>query len=415
MSGKRRDTKGRLLRTGESQRPDGKYEYKYIDAKGVRRSLYSWRLVESDKLPAGKYGCAPLRDMEAKVIRDTQDGINSFVASRMTLNDFWNDYIANKYELKQSTRTNYIYTYEKYIKNELGKRSIASIRYSDIKKFYGRLLQSGFKANSVEIMQTILHPVFGVALRDGYIRINPTDGVIAELKRSHDWEKPKRHALTVPEQEAFVSFVTHSPTYSHWMNLFTVLLGTGMRIGECLGLRWQDCDFEEKIISVNHCLIYRVQENGKMKFMVTTPKTKAGTRIIPMFKEVKRALLSERAKQMEHGFTVSEIDGYSGFIFQNRFQEAMSPHVVNRAIYRIIKAYNLDAEKSGAIKLPHFSAHNLRHTFCTRFCENERDIKVIQEIMGHRNIETTMDVYNEATKERKMQTFADLEGKLKIS
>ena len=65
--------------------------------------------------------------------------------------------------------------------------------------------------------------------------------------------------------------------------------------------------------------------------------------------------------------------------------------------------------------LPHFSVHNLRHTFCTRMCENEPNIKIIQEIMGHRNIETTMDVYNEATKEKKMESFTRLEGKMSIS
>lgn len=398
MSEKRRDSKGRLLRTGESQRADGKYEYKYVDAKGVRRSLYSWRLVPSDKVPPKKYDCEALRDMEAKVVRDTQDGINSFVAARLTLNDFWEDYISTKYELKASTRTNYKYMYDKYVR-----------------RFYGELLQHGFKPNSVEIIQTILHPVFNVAVKDGYIRINPTDGVIAELKKSHEWEKPKRHALTVPEQESFVDFVASSKTYGHWSNLFTVLLGTGMRIGECLGLRWEDCDFKSKIINVNHNLIYRTTEARKMELHITTPKTKAGIRIIPMFDDVKRALLDERLKQMEHGFTLAEIDGYSGFIFQNRNQEVLNPHVVNRAIARIIRDHNIKAEKDGTIKLPHFSVHNLRHTFCTRLCENEPNIKIIQEIMGHRNIETTMDVYNEATKEKKIESFANLEGKIKIS
>ena len=189
MSEKRRDTKGRLLHTGESQRSDGQsdgqYEYKYQDSKGVRRSLYSWKLISKDKVPAGKRDCVALRDLEAQVIRDTQDGINSFAASRISLNDFWEDYISTKFELKASTRTNYIYMYRKYIREELGSRDIASIKYSDIKKFYGQLLRHGFKPNSVEIIQTILHPVFHVAVKDGYIRLNPTDGVIAELKRSH--------------------------------------------------------------------------------------------------------------------------------------------------------------------------------------------------------------------------------------
>lgn len=65
--------------------------------------------------------------------------------------------------------------------------------------------------------------------------------------------------------------------------------------------------------------------------------------------------------------------------------------------------------------LPHFSCHHLRHTFCTRFCENETNLKVIQEIMGHADITTTMDVYNEATKDKKIEVFTGLEGKIKIS
>ena len=415
MSEKRRGSKGRLLRTGESQRADGKYEYKYVDAKGVRRSPYSWRLVSSDKLPPKKRSCEALRDMEAKVLRDTQDGINSFAVARMTLNDFWEDYIATKYELKASSRINYKYMYIKYIKENIGMRDISRIRYSDIRKFYGEFLKHGFKPNSVEIIQTILHPVFNVAVKDGYIRINPTDGAIAEIKKSHEWEKPKRNALTVPEQEAFVDFVARSPTYHHWSNLFTELLVTGMRIGKCLGLRWEDCDFKGKIINVNHNPIHRVTEAGNMEVHITTPKTKAGIRIIPMFDDVKRALLDERLKQMEHGFTRSEIDGYSGFVVQNRFQEVIIPHLVNRAIWRIIWDHNIEVGETEGVRLPHFSVHNLRHTFCTRLCENEPNIKIIQEIMGHRNIETTMDVYNESTKEKKMESFANLEGKIKIS
>lgn len=422
MSEKRRDSKGRVLKDGESQRQDGKYEYKYFDAKGVRRSAYSWRLVETDKLPSGKRQCLPLREIEKKLNKDIDDGIDTHTARKTTLNDFYDAYIETKYELRQSTRTNYKYMYTKYVREDIGRRKISGIKYSDVKKFYIKLISElGFKPNSIEIIQTIIHPVFTTAVRDGIIRTNPTDGVIAEIKKSHDWEKPKRHPLTVAQQNRFVDFVSHSKTYKHWMTLLTVLLGTGLRIGEALGLRWDDCDFQSGIIHVSHNLVYRVQDSGHCEYHITTPKTKAGERIVPMFEDVKNTLLREYRRQQEDGFNDFEVDGYTNFIFRNRFNEPLNPFVVNRAIERMIRDANMieeevaKAEHREPVLLPHFSCHHLRHTFCTRLCENEPNIKVIQEIMGHKNIETTMDVYNEATKEKKLESFANLEGKFRLA
>ena len=140
-----------------------------------------------------------------------------------------------------------------------------------------------------------------------------------------------------------------------------------------------------------------------------------------MLAEVKHALLQERLRQMEEGFNDCVIDGYSGFIFSTRYGDVLNPHCVNRAIERICRDYNAEEKQKAKMEkrypelLPHFSCHNLRHTFCTRFCENERDLKVIQEIMGHADITTTMNVYNEATKEKRVASFANLEGKIRIS
>lgn len=423
MSEKRRDNKGRLLRQGELQRSDGKYEYRYDDAKGERHSIYSWKLVATDKLPKGKRDCRALRDLEKEIQRDVDDGINSYKAERTTLNRFFDDYIETKYELKPSTRTNYKYMYNKYVRDDFGCRDIASIKYSDVKKFYIHLIKDcGFKPNSMEIINTIIHPVFTIAVRDGLIRINPATGAIADIKKSHNWEKPKRHALTEAQQAAFIEFVKGNKTYYHWLTLFTVLLGTGCRVGEVIGLRWQDCDFQENIITIDHSLIYRQQEDGSgCKFSISTPKTDAGKRIIPMLSDVRDALLTERMKQMQIGFNQTVIDGYSGFIFSNRYGDALNPFCINRAITRIIRDYNKEEIERARDNfrnpelLPHFSVHNLRHTFCTRFCENETNLKVIQEIMGHADISTTMDIYNEATKEKKVESFANLEGKVKIS
>ena len=225
MNDKRRDNKGRILRQGELQRNDGKYEYRYEDLNGERRSVYSWKLVETDKIPNGKRKCVALRDMEKAIQRDLDDGINTFAANRMTLNRLFDEYIESKYELKASTRTNYKYMYNKYVREDIGTRNISSIKFSHIKKFYIHLMRDvGFKPNSLENIHTVLHPVFTIAVRDGLIRTNPTDGVMADIKKSHDWEKPKRHALTVPQQEAFVGFIKSNYKYRHWLPVSTLCL-----------------------------------------------------------------------------------------------------------------------------------------------------------------------------------------------
>ncbi|WP_313584535.1 tyrosine-type recombinase/integrase [Lacrimispora sp.] len=419
---KRTDNKGRILKDGENQMPDGRYRYQFTDNKGRRQSMYSWRLTETDRTPTGKREDVSLREKIKQVNRDIEDGIKTASSCKTTLNEVFALYMAGKYELKQSTRTNYMYMYKNYVSQEVGKKKISAIKYSDIKAFYNQLIrEKGFKPNSMEIINTILHPVFTLAVRDGYIRSNPTDGVMVEIKRGHNWEKPKRHALTEQEQEAFVDFMAKSNIYNHWLPLFTVFLGTGCRVGEIIGLRWKDCDFENRIISINHNLVYRQQDSGNCEMHITTPKTAAGCRVVPMLEKVKMALLQEKKRQMSDGGSNAEIDGYNGFIFTNRNGYVHNPQTINRAIQRIYEAYN-EAEKELAGKdgrkpslIRHFSVHNLRHTFCTRFCENETNIKVIQEIMGHSDISTTMNIYAEATESKKKESFSNLEGKIKIS
>lgn len=407
MAISRKDPKGRKLKDGESYRSDGRYQYRYSLGNGKRHIIYAKTLEE-------------LRRKEEEVKDNQRNNVKTNVA-RVTLNDIFELYMSGKTELKASTRTNYNYMYNNYVRDELGVRKIVSIKYSDIKKFYNSLINDrGFKPNSMEIINTIIHPVFTLAVRDGYIRTNPTDGAMAEIKKSHNWEKPKRHALTVTEQQAFIDFVANSRTYNHWLPLFTVFLGTGCRVGEIVGLRWCDCDFEQGNISINHNLVYRQADDGKCAFHVTTPKTSAGIRTVPMLKDVRKALLQEKKKQMAEGFNDTEIDGYTGFIFTNKVGYIHNPQTINRAIKRIIRDHNNEEKeiaklaKREPILIRDFSVHSLRHTFCTRFCENETNLKVIQEIMGHSDISTTMNIYAEATNDKKQEAFSQLEGKIKI-
>lgn len=404
----RKDKKGYALRTGECQRKDGRYSYSYTDRGGVRHSIYAKTLVD-------------LRAREKTLQRAYDEGIDPVKAARLTINDMYDRYISQKFDLKETTRSNYKYMYNHFVRDTFGKQKLQSVRFSDVKQFYISILKEDkMKANTLESIHTQLHPAFQMAVRDGLIRMNPSDGVMAEIKKSKLWEKPKRHALTVPQQKAFMDFLKEDREYEGWLPVVTVLLGTGMRIGECLGLRWEDLDFENRIISVNHNLTDRPDDNGKCGKHIQSPKTAAGNRTIPMIEEVFQAFLTEHEIQSCLGFCEEEIDGYSGFVFSTSRHTVYSAAAVNNAIHRAVSAYNKKEtaramkEDREAILLPDFSAHNLRHTFCTRFCENETNPKVIQDIMGHADISATMDIYAEATEETKKKVLTNLEGKIII-
>lgn len=408
MAQSRKDARGRVLHKGEVQRSsDGRYLYTYTDPLGKRRYIYANDLLS-------------LREREKKLIKDQLDGLDRYAAGRATVNDTFDRYIATKYNLRDNTKSGYIYMYDRFVREDFGKHKLINVKYSDVLQYYYYLLnERNLALTTLDSIHCILHPTFQLAVRDDIIRKNPTDGVMAEVKKKTGMHRNIRHALTVEQQRAFMDYMANHPVYVHWWPIFTILLGTGCRIGEALGLRWQDLDFEKGIITIDHALVYyKSQKSGDCRLRVSKPKTEAGIRTIPMLDVVREAFQILQDEEIENGPNLQEIDGYSGFIFQNRFGEVPNPGAVNRAIKRISDSYNadeiLDAKKEGRnpILLPNFSCHHLRHTFATRLCEAESNLKVIQSVMGHKNIETTMDIYAEATDRKKQESFNVLADKL---
>lgn len=406
MAKARKDNKGRALRKGETQRScDGKYVYTYKDAEGSRKSIYSKDLME-------------LRRREEQIIKDQLDGLDAYAAGTATVNYVFDRYMSTKSELRKNTRANYNYMYNHFIREKFGKKKISSIKYSDVLQFYKLLLdEKKVQINTLETIHTLLHPTFKLAVRDDIIRTNPSDGVMAELKKQPGKNHGVRHALTIEQQMAFMSYIESDVKYIRWSPLFNFLLGTGCRIGEAIGIRWKDIDFEKRTIDINHSLVYysrEYKEHRMCSFGVSLPKTDAGIRIIPMIDSVYNALQQELEWQEAYGFNETEIDGMKGFVFMNCFGNVQNPQSVNRAIKRIYEAYNATEvvkakkERRDPLLIPHFSCHHLRHTFCARLCEIDTNLKVIQGIMGHANIETTMDIYAEVTEKKKKQSMDNL-------
>ena len=413
MAQARKDNKGRALRKGETQRKyDLMYIYTYTDPfTHKRKYVYSKDLME-------------LREKEKNLLKDQLDGLDIYAAGNSDLNYVFDRYISTKTELRSTTYSNYTYIYDHFVRETFGKKLIADIKYSDVLHFYLYLLkEKGIQINTLDTVHSVLHPTFQMAVRDNIIRINPSDGVMAQVKKKPGKNHGVRHALTIEQQRAFMNYISENPVYYRWIPLFTVLLGTGCRIGEVIGLRWEDLDYEKRMININHSVTYYPRRNDtyKCEFQVSLPKTEAGIRNVPMMDEVYNAFKEEAARQKEDGIcNTMEVDGMSGFIFANRFGCLHNPHAINRVIRRISENYNADEilrakkEERPPIIIPHFSCHHLRHTFCTRFCENETNVKIIQAVMGHANIETTLDIYAEVTDLKKTEAIENLSRNLHI-
>ena len=186
----------------------------------------------------------------------------------------------------------------------------------------------------------------------------------------------KRKALTRDEQALFLNYLRNDPKYRHWYPVFAIILGTGMRVGEATGLRWQDIDLEKRTIDINHTLVY--YSHGKKEgcsYAINTPKTQNSYRTIPMLDSVYEAFLMERHFQNEAGLkSRSVVDGYNDFIFINRFGDVQNGAILNKALNRIIRDCNeeLMCDKANPPEyiLPHFSCHSLRHPYVKHTTKN---------------------------------------------
>ena len=221
MAKVRKDLRGRSLRKGEVQRSsDKRYMYTYTDPMGRRKFIYANDLTE-------------LREKEAKLMKDQLDGLDLYVAGKASVNDTFDRYMSTKYNLRESTRSSYFYTYDHYVRDTFGNKRVAEIKYSDVLQFYYYLLNEvKISLGTLDTVHCLLHPTFQLAVRDEIIRNNPTDGVMKEISRESGKNRGIRHALTVEQQRAFMEYIANHPIYYHWWPMFTVLLGTGCRIGD---------------------------------------------------------------------------------------------------------------------------------------------------------------------------------------
>lgn len=396
------------LQAGESIRPDGRLVWRPTKAQydGPERpkAIYANDLLE-------------LREKEAEALKALHSAVSNR-DSKITVNGMYQKWIKVKAGIRDNTKSNYRYMYEHFIEpSVLGRTMVSKVGKSDILAFYNKLVDDGtMGVSTLDTLQNLLVQIFSLAMDDRIIPNNPAQGALKQFKRAMNDGNRKgmpRKALTVAEQWIFLDFLEHYEQNEEWRILFTVLLGTGLRISELCGLTWRNIDFENDLITIDHDLIYfdKRSENVKCILEVHEPKTEAGNRILPILPFVKEALLMEKDRQQRLGLKCkTKVDGYEDFVFMNRFQEVQRHSTCNRALKRIIRDCNerilLNAPKRGEpILLPYFTCHSLRHTCVTRLIEAGVNVVAVQHYVGHVDASTTLNVYTDCQKEFLKESF----------
>jgi len=378
----RKDNKGRVLKTGESQRKDGLYQYRYTDIRGIRRTIYNSDLSK-------------LREEESKILLEVARGID-YAGGEISVVDLVERYIALKKDsVKRNTMRSYEMILGKLKAYDFGYKMIRTVKASDIKNWFKRLEQEGLKRNSILRIRGVLKPAFAIAVEDDILHKNPAQFRLDFLQNAASGTRDALSPETVDKFLRFVAFDSHAHPY---LNIYLILLGTGMRVGELCGLTFRDIDMVKRTISINHQLVRKTQKG--VPTYIETPKSKTSIRTIPMSNEVyeafQRVLETRPAPKVE-----PMIDGYSGFLFISEKGSVMLTSYVSKAIWSAINRYNKYHED----KLPSFSPHNLRHTFCTNMIDAGVDIKSVQYLMGHAKASITLDVYTHSSYKKTEATF----------
>ena len=389
MSEKRRDNKGRILRTGESQRADGRYMYKYVNRAGETKVVYSWKLVATDRVPKGKRDDLSLREKEREIQRDLEDGIDT-KGKKMTLCELYAKKTAQRINDKKNTLAGRKYLMDALKQDKLGSRSIDSIKPSDAKEWAVRMKEKGYGFKTISNYKRSLKASFYMAIEDDYVRKNPFDFQLSEVI---DDDSESRQALSEEQEEKLLSFLQYDTVYQKYYDDVLILLKTGLRISELCGLTVQDLDFENHTLNINHQLL-RNQEG----YYIETPKTKCGIRKVPMSEEAGKAF--QRVLKRKKTGKGIVIDGYRNFLFLNQKGMPMTACYYTSTLRNIVKKYNKYHDEP----LPKITPHILRHTFCTRLAQKNMNPKNLQYIMGHSSIMITLNLYAHAS-----QTGANME------
>ncbi len=395
MAEKRKDMKGRNLRTGE-----------YYDEKNKR---YMFRkMIEGNRITITAASLLDLRKQENDLLCKIDKGAKfNTKKAKATLNeyfDYWFTYFA-KSGRKATTCTNYKSYYNTYIRETIGEKPITKIVKLDCQKIINEMIKEGKKTSTMMNLKSCLNAVFESAVDEDVILKNPA----RNLQIPQTGAK-KRTAIESDQIKLFMDYVKTSAQYSYAYPEFIFLFNTGVRIGELAGLTWDNVDFENNVITIDKTVNrYRKKDFG-FTIALASPKSKTSVRTFPMNSEVRKMLLKEKFKNTGPAAPVPFVDDSGNIrrqvdnvVFANSIGNVWNEPGFLSVINRIIESYNQEAEENGREKINNFCPHMARHTYTSLAYSAGADVKAVSEILGHASTSVTLDTYTHLTEEKKRQ------------
>lgn len=332
-----------------------------------------------------------LKQYQIEMIKyDKKEAHNLTVAELLT---YWL-YNIKYHELKSSSFDRLEVTVNKHILPAIGYYHIDSITPVIIQEFINNETAKGYSYSTIKKTYNAINAVFRTAVERDYIIKSPCIGIVLpkQIKRDKNDivfftdEEVKRITESATEQYSTGRYI-----YKHGYAI-TILLNTGMRVGELLALKWCNVDMNGRQIHITETrgqVIDRAPSKQKYIMADRTTKTGAGNRYIPINNQTAEAL---------HYFMSL---GYkSPYVMANSDNNV----ITYRNLYRVLS--NI-LEKNG---ISHGSLHSLRHTFATRLFRNGIDIKVISELLGHSDVSITYNIYTHVIQEQKKKAIDILDN-----
>lgn len=391
MSEKRKDSRGRILKTGE-----------YWDQKNER---YLFRkMVDGERVTITSPDLVELRRLENELLHNIDMGQRiSSGSAKITLNDYFDTWMKlyAKGGRKATTCMNYANYFNKYIRQGIGRKPITKITKADIQRIINEMTADGKAHSTMANLKSCLNKVLESAIDDDIITKNVAKNI--QLP-----QKPAKKRGVVPQEQldAFMEYVRNSRKYAYCYPAFVVLFNTGMRIGEMISLTWENVNFADNTITISTSLNrYRMKEYGFTRAVASTKST-ASDRIIPMSDNVRSTLLRLKMKAPNVTPTLPLVDDggnirghVTGFIFLNTQGNTWSEPTFRDLILRITERYNREAEENKKIKIDFFSPHQCRHTLVSACYDAGVNPLATSQIVGHKSPETTLRVYTHLSQE----------------